>query len=146
MPTSGNLENISLVLFHPTHYIYHFEPTPVTPPPPIHTQLSPWKAPPFGETGLNIGRDGKRGSGGMATALFPFLCLAILFFPLFPIREPGARLDITQPDWSRLQIGFAKAERHLIKQLLIKSDVPCSSSLACFSWQALTALAMHACK
>ena len=145
MPTSGNLENISLVLFHPTHYIYHFEPTPVTPPP-IHTQLSPWKAPPFGERGLNIGRDGKRGSGGMATALFPFLCLAILFSPLFPIRESGASLDITQPDWSRLQIDFAKAERHLIKELLIKSDVPCSSSLAWFLWQALTALAMHACK
>ena len=145
MLTSGNLENISLVLFHHTHHIYHFEPTPVTPPP-IHTQLSPWKAPPFGERGFNIGRDGKRGSGWMATALLPFLCLAILFFPFFPIRESGARLDITQPDWPRLQIDFAKAERHLIKQLLIKPDVPCSSSWACFLWQALTALAMHACK
>ena len=145
MLTSGNLENISLVLFHHTHHIYHFEATPVTPPP-IHTQLSPWKAPPFGERGLNIGRDGKRGSGWMATALLPFLCLAILFFPFFPIRESGARLDITQPDWPRLQIDFAKAERHLIKQLLIKPDVPCSSSWACFLWQALTALAMHACK
>ena len=110
------------------------------------TQLSPWKAPPFGARGLNIGRDGKRGSGGMATALFPFLCLATLFFPFFPIRESGARLDKTQPDWPRLQIDFAKAERHLIKQLLIKPDVPCSSSWACFLWQALTALAMHACK
>ena len=54
--------------------------------------------PQFGQRGLNIGRDGKRGSGGMATALFPSLCLAILLFPLFPIKESGARLDITQPD------------------------------------------------
>ena len=54
--------------------------------------------PQFGQRGLSIGRDGKRGSGGMATALFPPLCLAILFPPFFPIRESGARLDITQPD------------------------------------------------
>ena len=145
MPTSGNLENISLVLFHPTHYIYHFEPTPVTPPP-IHTQLSPWKAPPFGERGLNIGRDGKRGSGGNGHRPFPLLMPSYPFFPLFSIRESGARLDITQPDWPRLQIDFAKAERHLIKQLLIKPDVPCSLSWACSLWQALTALAMDACK
>ena len=64
------------------------------------------------------------------------------FFPFFPFKESGARLDITQPDWPRLQIDFAKPERHLIKQLLIKPDVPCSSSWACFSWQSLHALAM----
>ena len=38
--------------------------------------------PQFGQRGLNIGGDGKRGSGGMATALSPSLCLAI-FFSLF---------------------------------------------------------------
>ena len=68
------------------------------------------------------------------------------FFPFFPFKESGARLDITQPDWPRLQIDFAKPERHLIKQLLIKPDVPCSSSWACFLWQSLHALAIHACK
>ena len=68
------------------------------------------------------------------------------FFPFSPIKKSGARLDITQPDWPRLQIDFAKPDRHLIKQLLIKPDVPCPSSWACFLWQSLHALAMHACK
>ena len=123
MPTSWNLENISLVLFHPIHYTCISLSTHPSDPaaPPIHTQLSPWKGPPSGERGLNIGGDRKRGSGGMATALSPSLLLAILFL-FFPIRDSGARLDITQPDWPRLPIGFVKAERHLIKQLLIKPD------------------------
>ena len=68
------------------------------------------------------------------------------FFPFSPIKKSGARLDMTQPDWPRLQIDFAKPDRHLIKQLLIKPDVPCPSSWACFLWQSLHALAMHACK
>ena len=41
--------------------------------------------PQFGQRGLNIERDGKRGSGEMATALFPSLCLAILFSPFSPL-------------------------------------------------------------
>ena len=72
--------DISLVLFHPSHYISLW--THLKDPPPIRTQLSPGKSRPFGERELNIGGDGKRGSGGMATALTPFLCLAI-FPPLF---------------------------------------------------------------
>ena len=40
-------------------------------------QLNPWKSLPFRERGLDIGGDGKRGSGGMATALSPSVCLML---------------------------------------------------------------------
>ena len=59
-------------------------------------------------------------------------------------------LDITQTDWPRLQIGFAKAERHLIKQLLIKPDVPefipDQVGFVSYDSHCMTALVMHDCK
>ena len=82
----------------------------------------------------------------MATTLFPSLCPAILFSPFLSIKESG----VAQPDWPRLQICFAKAERHLIRQLLIKPDVPEFTpdqvGFVSYDSHCMTALAIHACK
>ena len=76
----------------------------------------------------------------------PSLCLAI-FFPLLGV---WCKAGLNSPDWPRHQIGFAKAERHLIKQLLIKPDVPeiipHQVGFVSYDSHCMTALGMHACK